>query len=409
MKYIRNILYAIVFLLFLEVVKRVVVKKELPSSYFIGTIMIAIQFLICLAILFTGIIAIFFHKRIKNNRKGILLAGGIFILIIAGMECLAVYWLKHPQAIPGFLEASYRYYYIRYDRNIIQYDGALATYDSSLFYKFKPGIKGRFGNAEFDTQIEANSLGLRDNESALQHPAIVCLGDSYTMGWGVEEEETFPKQLESLTGTKVLNGGMSSYGTARELIRLKMLDTTTLTNLIIQYCINDYDENDQYIRNDYKLSISPVAAYDSLVRMQHWNATYFPGKVFLTTAQIFIKEQINKLHPFFNLQEGEMNHPESKLQAQKFMEVLNGAAIDFQKTKIIVVFVDDYSLRTSTFPEELQKLAGQMPYIQKFAGGFQVVNMYRYLTEQDFYRLDTHLKPSGQKKIAAVLKDAIRK
>lgn len=377
----------------------------LPYSYFLGVIVAGIQFLICLAIIFFLVVSKVFYKYFKN-KKSVLLSVAIFVLLIGAMECLAVYWLNQPRFIPPFLKETYRFYYDQYDRNIVQYDAKLASYDPKLFYKFRPEISGRFINAEFNTRIDANSLGLRDNDSSLHKPAIICLGDSYAMGWGVEQNEAFPTQLESISGMKVLNGAMSSYGTAREIIRFGMLDTTALNYLVIQYCINDFEENDQFLQHSRQLPISSVTAYDSLVQMQRWNAQYFPGKVFLTTGQIFLKMQINKFHPFFALRKVE--NPESKLQAIKFLEVLNETSVDFKKVKVFVVFVDNYQFRNSTFSKELQLLAQQMPYKQKFAAGLQVIDMYKELSEQDFFLLDPHLRPSGHKKIATRLWEMIK-
>ena len=50
------------------------------------------------------------------------------------------------------------------------------------------------------------------------------LGDSYAMGWGVEQGESFPEILEAATGLRVLNAGVPSYGTPRELLMLERLD-----------------------------------------------------------------------------------------------------------------------------------------------------------------------------------------
>lgn len=407
MIYLRNILYSIVLILFLEVIKTIITKMDLPWSYFVGTMVAGFQFLVCLLLVLSFIISKLLHKYLKG-RKGALMFVGIAIVLIAFMECLAVYWLNHAQSIPGSLDKAYRYYYTQYDRNIVQYDASLATYDPSLFYKLKPGISGQFSNAEFDTKIDANSLGLRDDDPSLHKPAVICLGDSYAMGWGVQQREAFPAQLETMSGMKVLNGAMSSFGTVREMIRLRMLDTTALKYLVIQYCINDFDENDQFLQHSRRLPISSHAAYDSLVQMQHWNAHYFPGKVFLTIGQIFLKMQINKLHPFFSLKDGQHDIPDSKLQAAKFLEVLNGPGIDLQKVKVIVVFVDDYVFRDSTFPEEVELLAQQQAYKQKFAAGLRIINMYKHLSEQDYYHLDSHIRFSGHKKTAEKLWEVIK-
>jgi lysophospholipase L1-like esterase len=48
--------------------------------------------------------------------------------------------------------------------------------------------------------LETNSLGFRDrefNSSRMDRTRILALGDSFTYGWGVEIEQSWPKILES--------------------------------------------------------------------------------------------------------------------------------------------------------------------------------------------------------------------
>ena len=48
--------------------------------------------------------------------------------------------------------------------------------------------------------VTTNSIGLRSPEIRQNKPdlRIVCLGDSVTFGWGVPEEDSYPRQLEHL-------------------------------------------------------------------------------------------------------------------------------------------------------------------------------------------------------------------
>lgn len=48
-----------------------------------------------------------------------------------------------------------------------------------------------YSTSEFETTLAFNSQGLRSSEEALQAPEIIFLGDSVTMGTGVEKNETF--------------------------------------------------------------------------------------------------------------------------------------------------------------------------------------------------------------------------
>jgi len=65
-----------------------------------------------------------------------------------------------------------------------------------------PGIRGVFANRSFDTRIEHNSQGFRDREHAKSNTAgkfrIVVVGDSFTWGHGVNNDEIYMKVLEQI-------------------------------------------------------------------------------------------------------------------------------------------------------------------------------------------------------------------
>jgi len=68
---------------------------------------------------------------------------------------------------------------------------------------FKPFTRIRFQGIEYKYEVYVNNYGFRDAESpkkAKPKYRIMALGDSFTYGWGVEIEESWPRVLE-----KVLN------------------------------------------------------------------------------------------------------------------------------------------------------------------------------------------------------------
>ena len=82
------------------------------------------------------------------------------------------------------------------------------------------------------TRVCINSDGFRDHDYTREKPSgvfrIVMVGDSHVFGWGVELEDTLPKQLEahlnapgSTATYEVLNMGVPSFGMAEEIIFLK--------------------------------------------------------------------------------------------------------------------------------------------------------------------------------------------
>lgn len=80
-----------------------------------------------------------------------------------------------------------------------------------LPFTLKRNFHGRFRMLEFDTAVTTNSLGLRDREVDFSKPRILCLGDSFTFGFGVENDETFCAQLEASFGGRydVINAGFA--------------------------------------------------------------------------------------------------------------------------------------------------------------------------------------------------------
>jgi hypothetical protein len=64
------------------------------------------------------------------------------------------------------------------------------------------------------------------------------------MGWGVNDDEAFASIIASKVEVPVLNLGVSSYGTVREIMRLRMHPRFQEANCIfIQYSWNDFQEN----------------------------------------------------------------------------------------------------------------------------------------------------------------------
>ena len=106
--------------------------------------------------------------------------------------------------------------------------------DTARHHKLVPDSYAEFRQRDFSYVQRVNGHGLRGSEITTKKTPgtyrIVMLGDSFTMGKGVADDETFSvvlqKQLEqsgATCGTKVeiLNGGVDSYAPVLELIQLK--------------------------------------------------------------------------------------------------------------------------------------------------------------------------------------------
>lgn len=407
MKWIGSFLYVVAFVLLLEVIKRLILKGSASGTFFTGTIIICVQFL---AVISFFLLLLFYKicSRYHVRRKWLLSFTGVISVFIA-TELILGSLLNHPQYIPSWLKWSFQFYYDSYDCRMIQFREDAAVYDPQLFYTLKPQSAFHYTNREFNTVFYTNSRGTRDDEASLQSPEIICLGDSYAMGWGVQQQETYAQYLERVSGMKVLNAAISSYGTVREMKLLKQFDTTRLKYVIIQYCGNDIQENESFIENQQALSISSRSYYDSIVAGHKLIVSYFPGKYSLLIGQVFLKHQLNKILPVFKLFFGrEEPFGSDKSHAAAFLKVLYSANLNCKKVKVIVIVLDSYLHKHNSFLKAVERQAQLMPYKDYFKGNLFVVDGLTGLGQSDFFDLDLHIKAKAHEKIGQKLWDVIR-
>jgi hypothetical protein len=284
---------------------------------------------------------------------------------------------------------------------VIQIVPECSQYDSSFYYNLIPNNTCTFSNVEFANKFSANSRGFRDDDSSLVKPEIICLGDSYMMGWGVDQDQSVPARLEQLTGRRTLNAAMSSFGTPRELMRYRTLDTSAVRYLVIQYCTNDNEENQAYLGNNRVLKISSQASYDSLRFKNEWNKKYFPGKYFVLASKYQAKETLKSL----------MGKPPSNIgmpieyprDAKMFLDILKDFPLNFQKTKVLVFEGIDVDHRNNDFKNAVEALLKEPVYRSHFGDAVRVVDVASQMQPEDFYILDGHFRAVAHEKIAKEL------
>lgn len=83
----------------------------------------------------------------------------------------------------------------------IQNNVSKAETQKTVGLLFEPNTVAHYQTTEFNYKAEINSLGLRNKEINIQKEdscfRILCLGDSWTYGWGVDIEDSWPVQLET--------------------------------------------------------------------------------------------------------------------------------------------------------------------------------------------------------------------
>lgn len=131
------------------------------------------------------------------------------------------------RALPSRLREDFERRRYAASRALMQLEFCEPDPDPLLGWRNSPSRSGMFANAEFRTSLRFNALGLRGPQLGAPGPGqrrVLLLGDSHTVGWGVEEEETFAARLgRARPGLDVLNAGAPGYGTRQEWLLLERL------------------------------------------------------------------------------------------------------------------------------------------------------------------------------------------
>jgi GDSL-like Lipase/Acylhydrolase family len=127
---------------------------------------------------------------------------------------------------------------------------AFTAYDPVYGKRLKANLHATRIAPEFRFEINTNSLGMRDPEPTKPlTDGIVFVGDSFTMGYGVKDNEAFPALvragLENRGVTRpVLNTGMGDNGNGRWV---KFFDNDAARFrpgiVVLQVMANDFDDN----------------------------------------------------------------------------------------------------------------------------------------------------------------------
>src|SRR5574343_617274 len=337
---VRFLLFLLIVLLLLEVMKRSVLPFA-GETAFVWTVRLSTFQMILLVGGIIGAVCWILIKKITSEKKAILFSAVLSCSFLVAIEWGCTRWMNRPETIPVSLKDNAIYYYDHFEARLLQYESAVTGYDSTLYYRFKPGVTYPVKNREFQTTVRTNNLGLRDQESALNAPAILFMGDSHTMGWGVAQQEAFPALIQQQSGLRGLNAGIPSYGTARELALLRMLDTSGCTHIVWQYCTNDAEENEKAIANGDRLPISSRASYNSLTRLYEGIRAYFPFKHTGVLGNRILKQQWhritgNPISPYGR----NPDTTQPGIKADHFWQLLIRSGIDFSKVKLTVLAFD---------------------------------------------------------------------
>lgn len=280
------------------------------------------------------------------------------------------------------------------NRPLIQFEKECAQYDSVLFYTLKPGVS-HFKSYEFDNLYNVNSKGYRDTEEDLKAPKILFLGDSFTMGWGVDQDKNFASIFESKSGLKTLNTGISSYGTARELYNFNKIDSDSLKLIVIQFHDTDLLENNHF-KNTGKLGTKTKQDFDYQVNENEKIKKYYPFKHLKTAIIDFIT---------FEAPIGELNKINSPLtgEYQKYPSYLSDFYSIIEKIRVKYSGPIIYTYVGSFYTDSKVIDSFKKYSTEKNIKDIYFVTMTNELTTKEYFFFDDHINPLGHQKVAEKL------
>jgi lysophospholipase L1-like esterase len=132
--------------------------------------------------------------------------------------------------------------------------GMFCVFDSEAGKRCRPDSDLRFvRTGSFDVRVKCSSQGLRDVEHPFAKPAgvrrIVCLGDSFLWGWGVENSQMLSTVLArelagARSGVETINLGVAGYSSVQELARLESDGLAYEPDwTLVLFCDNDLEGN----------------------------------------------------------------------------------------------------------------------------------------------------------------------
>ena len=329
----------------------------------------------------------------------------IALTSVALLELTILFMLNNPSVFNSHLPNFIVQYHRAHERPGIQFSKECSKYDPEVTYTLRPGTCHQISR-EFSVEYSVNSEGLRDDESSLDRPEIVVIGDSHAMGWGIDQQLTFTALLEKNIGKKILNTAMTSYGTVRQFKMLERVDISNIMYLIITYNSNDLRENKTYFDNNNNL---PILSEDEYNKYADWHENrkkyYFGRHSYKMMRYVFFEDIYKKLTS--TPKEVIPSEKKIKDEVSLFLNILQNTPVNLENIDIIVIQVNESANNNSLFVDQLNKELESEVY-NNIAKSITTIDLSPMLTHDKYYLLDDHMAGTGHRVVANALQNFIQ-
>ena len=193
-----------------------------------------------------------------------------------------------------------------YDIEMWRYANELKTQDPILGHHHVSNKSSILQGVE----IKLNSEGMRSDEFEINDKKIVFLGSSISLGWGVEQKDSYPgiiqtKLLSDSINYKVLNGSIGNYNTFRYVNNFLSNQTGIEPKVIvINYFINDAEtlpiNSSNWLIKNSQLFATLTITYKKLFSKSGFDLKQYYNNLYKSDNQSFLemKEALNKLSEY---------------------------------------------------------------------------------------------------------------
>ena len=129
-------------------------------------------------------------------------------------------------------------------------DPGLIRYHAMLGWSLSPNWAGRHAHHDYDVTYSTDANSFRNQYQpplslAVNRSTVAVLGDSFTFGLGVNDEETFVSVLNNGTGPRFINYAIPGKSTDQQLLLLRSLLLREAPDqvLLVVYLANDILDN----------------------------------------------------------------------------------------------------------------------------------------------------------------------
>src|SRR5262245_5794214 len=128
---------------------------------------------------------------------------------------------------------------------------------------WRPQPNSTYHSVRFNVTYTTNSRGLRGPEQRLERSAglkrIVVLGDSFAWGWGVNDDDVFPRVMAAqLRDTEVVNLGITAFAVPQEFDYLKIEGILYQPDIVVlALCQNDIPRDERSPQEIYRFWSTP--------------------------------------------------------------------------------------------------------------------------------------------------------